>query len=157
MSEPLNVAVNKTDTGTVVEVSGWLDGHATLPDLGFISGTLTINLYELSFINSLGIRDWVDWIKNVRTEKGIILTRCSPPFVRQISILQNFIPHGVTVQSICVPYYCDQCEREERRLIEIGTLLDSLPADIQCVMCKGDMAMDVIKHIYFKFLEKQAG
>ena len=140
-----------------MEVSGWLDGHATLPDLGFVSGTLIINLFELSFINSLGIRDWVNWIKTVRAEKGITLIRCSPPFVRQISILQNFIPEGVTVESICVPYFCDQCEREERQLINIGTGIETLPAEIPCVICKGEMSIDVVKNTYFKFWEKKAG
>ncbi len=139
-----------------MEVAGSLDGHAALPDLGLVQGTLIINLYELSFINSLGIRDCVNWIKTVRAEKGITLIRCSPPFARQISILQNFIPKGVTVESICVPYYCNQCEREERRLVQVGTLVDTLPAEIPCVLCKGDMDIDVVKHTYFKFWEKKA-
>jgi len=157
MSEPLNVAINKTDTGTLMEVSGWLDGRETLPELGFVQGTLTINLYELSFINSLGIRDWVNWIQAQKAEKGIVLIRCSPPFVRQIGILHTFIPEGVTVESICVPYYCSPCEREERRVITIGEQLDSLPDDIQCVLCKDPMEMDVLKNTYFKFWGKKAG
>lgn len=156
MSEPLTVAINKTETGTVVEVGGWLDGHSKLPDLGFIAGTLIVNLYELSFINSLGIRDWVNWIKSVRAEKGITLVRCSPPFVRQISILKNFIPEGVAVESICVPYHCDHCMREERRLVDVNTLLQTLPSSIPCVMCKEPMDIDVVKNTYFKFWEKKA-
>lgn len=157
MSVPLNVALTKLESETVMEVSGWLDGHAVLPDLGLVPGRLIIDLFELTFMNSLGIRTWVNWIKTVRAEKGITIKRCSPPFVKQLSILHSFIPFDVTVESICVPYYCEECDREEVRLIQVGAGFDTLPAEIICIICHGEMSMDVVKETYFKFWDKKAG
>lgn len=157
MSEPLSVAINKTDSGTVMEIAGSIDGQTPLPDLGLVAGTLTIDLFELRFINSLGIRDWIIWIRNVRAEKGIVLTRCSPPFVRQLGILHAFVPDGVKVGSICLPYFCAECEREEHKLIQVNLDLGTLPDYIPCVLCNGDMEMDVVKNTYLKFWEKKAG
>lgn len=153
----LKVSVTKTEVETVVQVGGSLDGRATLPDLGFVPGRLVISLSQLAFINSLGIRHWVNWIKTLRTEKEIVLTHCAPPFVRQLSILHTFIPDGARVDSICVPYYCDQCCNEEQKLIQVETELGTLPSVIPCVNCNGEAKLDVVKSLYFKFWEKKVG
>lgn len=152
----LKVSIVITDNQTDIEIDGSLDAQAKLPDVGSVKGRLVINLAKLTFINSLGIRHWVNWIKSLRTEKGITLTQCAPPFVRQLGILHTFLPKDVSVKSICVPYYCEECSYEEQKLIIVETELSTLPSELPCVKCTGKMKLDVIKTVYFKYWEKKA-
>lgn len=148
--------MTKTETQTLVEVVGDVDECAVLPPLTVIQGQLIINLAGLTFINSLGIRIWIRWIKSIKADKGIVLVNCSPPFVRQMSILQSFIPEGVTVKDIFVPYYCENCNREDRKLINVEIALQAVPNEIPCTKCNGSMELGIIKNSYFKFWEKKA-
>ena len=141
---------------TFVEVDGYVDERAVLPELTEIQGQLIINLAQLTFINSIGIRIWLQWIKSLKTDKGITLVHCSPPFVRQMSILQSFIPEGVTVKDIFVPYYCEQCKHEDKKLVNVENALQDVPGEIPCVKCKGQMELGIVKNSYFKFWDKKA-
>ena len=152
----VKVSVTKTETQTFIDVDGAVDERAVLPQLSAIQGQIIINLAQLTFINSLGIRIWIKWIKSLKADKGIALVNCSPPFVRQMSILQNFIPEGVTVKDILVPYYCAQCSHEDQKLVNVERALQTVPNEIPCAKCNGKMELGILKNSYFKFWEKKA-
>ncbi len=153
----LKVIQNRLGPDMTLEFHGPLDENGELPNLsGEISGRLEINLEHLTMINSLGCRNWVNWIKTIHAKQGVFLVKCSPPFVTQVNILHGFIPKGVTIESFFVPYYCEPCEYQENVLVHVDKE-HALPSDDRtCPKCQGAMELDVVKTIYFRFLQKKS-
>lgn len=136
-----------------VNISGVLDENATLPDFNDeIFGQMIVNLEGLKMINSLGTRRWLKWIKSIRARGGIVLSKCSPPFISQANVLQNFVPQGAKVESLNVPYLCTKCSHESLVLFTVGKDTDA-PDIRPCGECGGEAEMDVIKAKYFHFLK----
>ncbi len=158
----LHVQVIRNSEGITLKLDGVLDETAELPafDTSF-AGRVMIDLEKLSFINSLGCRKWIHWLKAYPKETQIALTKCSSVIVNQINILVGFVPPGVAVESIYVPYFCESCEKDEQVLMPTpgGAVQDwtpdSVPDEKECVHCKQQAELDVIKPRYFHFLVKK--
>jgi hypothetical protein len=159
----LHIQVIRNSEGITLKLDGVLDETAELPafDLAYC-GRMVIDLEKLTMINSLGCRKWIHWLKAYPQGTQISLTKCSPVIVNQINILVGFVPPGVDVESIFVPYYCGDCGGEELVLLATagaragGFSPDSVHDDKECVHCKAKAELDVIKSRYFHFLVKKA-
>lgn len=139
-----------------MHLSGMLDENANLPDFSKeIPGMLVVNLSEVSMINSLGCRVWSKWIKTVRTKHGVFLRECSSAFIAQVNVLQNFIPAGVSIESLQVPYVCIKCNHSERTILPLANARTA-PDQKPCPRCGGVMEINVVRSKYFHFLDKKA-
>jgi len=147
---------------TRVIMAGMLDERCELPSFPeVVKGHLILDLEGVTLINSLGCRKWTQWMRGLKSEKSVILSRCSPMVVKQINILAGFLSADARIESIYVPYYCEDCGLEEQKLVELATLSQPfLPAEIiecySCPACGKNMQLDMIKSQYFAFLSKQA-
>ncbi|MGZ3722027.1 MAG: hypothetical protein ACXVA9_03790 [Bdellovibrionales bacterium] len=152
----LKITTHKLGTDVHVTLYGFIDETCIMPVFNEeIYGRLILNLEYITLINSLGTRRWLSWIKTLKANGGIVLSKCSAPFVGQMNVLQNFVPEGVVVESFIVPYLCSKCTKEESVLFTVG--VDSDASEIRaCSACGGDMEMDVIKSKYFHFLKIKA-
>lgn len=141
-----------------IEIEGALDEHARLPSVPKpLKDRLTIDLQNLSAINSVGCRTWIQWIQSLEVQDGVELINCPPHFVVQASILFGAVPKGVSIRSFYVPYYCDSCGAEELIKVELGdgvTSVDDLKIDdtIICPVCSATMTIDVVKQKFLAFL-----
>jgi hypothetical protein len=141
--------------------TGILDESAQLPEFSeVIEGKLSIDLKDLSMINSLGCRKWILWIRDkAKARHGVHLYRCSSAMVNQISILHGFLTEDVVVESILVPYTCEECRFEHMdEVVVTSSMTDAnVPEHMTCPSCKvGRMALDVVRDRYLQFLKKQA-
>lgn len=143
--------------------SGFLNENADFSGLGDLSGSVFfLNMSEVQGTNSLGLKKWITWIAPLAKETQIVLEKCPPPVVQQMSILRGFVPSGAQVKSIYVPYYCENCGNEESLLHENGTGFFSGTADTEpgyrlkeshnCGKCGSVMEPDILPESYFKFL-----
>src|SRR5579862_9294898 len=98
---------------TWIALGGHLNEAADLSPITKLPGPLIIDLSGLDRINSLGVRDWMRFIRTCETE-GIDLTfeRCSPTIVGQISMITNFMGTRSRIASVEVPYLCTSCANE---------------------------------------------
>ncbi|MGZ3722028.1 MAG: hypothetical protein ACXVA9_03795 [Bdellovibrionales bacterium] len=152
----LKVTTHKIGTDVHVTLYGFIDENCIMPDFSEeIYGRLILNLEHITMINSLGSRRWLKWVRNLKARGGIVLVSCSAPFIGQANVLQNFIPDGVTVESLLVPYLCSKCTHEESVLFTVGQDLDA-PETRPCPTCAGVMNMDVMKSKYFHLLNKKS-
>jgi anti-anti-sigma regulatory factor len=155
----MSFTMNKQTEGAnmVVSLSGSVDEDANFAalDLGGATGVI-LDLEKVSAINSVGIREWIKWIKQIPSSAQISLRKCPKIIVDQINMVAGFLPAGAKIQSFFVPYFAESSGTEKMVLFENGkeftdTGLGALPE------IKDDsgevMEMDVIEAKYFKFLK----
>ncbi len=146
---------------TLVVMNGWLDERAELPELEQpVGGDLIIDLEKVTMVNSMGVRNWIQWQSAVEVEKNVMLINCSPVVVKQINILDGFLNDRTKIESIFVPYFCEDCGFEENKLIKIAQIKSPDEAaeafgTYKCPKCAMNMELDMVKSQYFAFLEKQ--
>jgi hypothetical protein len=151
-----SIAKRPDGTTLVLEVTGNIDEDAnfTPPDLGsFMS--VVLDLEKVTAINSVGIREWIKWMKGFPSSVQLAVRRCPKIIVDQINMVAGFLPTATTIQSFYVPYYSDSSGNEKMVLFENGKEFRDgelfPPAEV-----KDDsgevMEMDVIEAKYFKFL-----
>jgi len=122
------------------------------------AGTLVLDLAGITFINSLGVRDWIRMLSaatkaNIKVE----LRRVSEPIVHQLNMI--VATRGTaTVASFYAPYACDSCGREDSLLIDAirnQVQLERLQAPpMACPECKSNMAFNDFPERYFSFLAR---
>jgi hypothetical protein len=151
----LKITAHQDGNDQHLALYGMLDENCQLPEFDhMIAGKLVVNLEFLTMINSLGTRKWLKWIKSIKAQGGVVLSKCSAPFIAQVNVLHNFTPEGVYVESFQVPYLCPTCTHEAQLLFTVAR--DTEAEDTHpCPACGGTMEMDVIKSKYFNFLKKK--
>ena len=142
---------------------GSIDEDVTFPqvDAGNVK-KLKINLAAISSINSVGIREWLDWIKPIAEKVSIVLENCPKSMVFQFNMVEGFLPPKASVTSFYVPYFCDKCDLEKNVLFTVGKdiAVDSgslkfattAQATVGCKVAECEVEMDVTEAKYFRFL-----
>ena len=120
------------------------------------AGRLVLDLGGITFINSLGVRDWIR-MQAAATQQGIKveLRRVAEVIIHQLNMI--IATRGTSkVTSFYAPYACDACGREETVLIDAvanATQLQALqPPAIACPECGAQMAFNDFPERYFSFL-----
>ena len=144
--------------GGQLVLAGSIDETAGLVDLvGRASGgRLVLDLAGITFINSLGVRDWIR-MQSAATNAGIAveLRRVCEPIIHQLNMI--IATRGTArVTSFFAPYACDACGREDSLLVDAvanGAALAQLQAPaMACPECGTQMAFNDFPERYFSFL-----
>jgi hypothetical protein len=139
-------------------LSGSIDEHAQLMDLlrQARGGRLALDLAGISFINSLGVRDWIR-MQAAATQQGIAieLRRVAEVLIHQLNMI--IATRGTSrVTSFFAPYACDACGREESLIIDAVANAQGLsqlqPPAMKCPECGAQMAFNDFPERYFSFL-----
>jgi hypothetical protein len=139
-------------------LSGSIDETAGLNDLlaQATGGRLVLDLGGITFINSLGVRDWIRMQAKATEQKlQVELRRVAEVIVHQLNMI--IATRGTArVTSFYAPYACDACGREESLLVDAvanGPQLEQLQAPPQtCPECGAQMAFNDFPERYFSFL-----
>jgi len=149
--------VDTAATGELA-LSGSIDETASLPALisRAHSGRLVIDLAGVSFINSLGVRDWIRMQQAAQQAKvAVELRRVSEPLVHQLNMIVA-TRGDAHVSSFYAPYACDACGREDSLLVDAVAYGDRLarldPPPQTCSECGAQMAFNDFPERYFSFL-----
>lgn len=145
----------------LVSLNGDIDENANLFELkALLSGDVRLDLGGVHHINSAGVRDWVNFIREAgELTSRITLVNCSPAIVMQMNMIANF-RGGAAVESIFAPFACPSCDHEQDGLILITeTLKAGLPEQVPhftCDACGAELELDDIPERYFAFLRVSA-
>jgi eukaryotic-like serine/threonine-protein kinase len=138
-------------------LTGVIDESARLGELVPNSpGTLRLDLAGVSFINSLGVREWIRFLANA-ADAGVTveLARVSEPLIQQLNMIVAARGQAV-VLSFYAPYACDACGREDSLLVELAAHRDRLLAGeappAVCAECGAAMVFNDFPQRYFLFL-----
>jgi hypothetical protein len=120
------------------------------------SGRLVLDLGGITFINSLGVRDWIRMQAAATQQRiEIELRRVAEVIIHQLNII--IATRGTaTVTSFYAPYACDACGREETVLVDAVTNASQLqalqPPAVTCPECGAKMEFNDFPERYFSFL-----
>lgn len=120
-----------------------------------LRGRVEFDLAGLRYINSTGIRSWTFFLESLHRVESYIFSRCSPAFLHQATMVSRILGSG-TVVSLYAPYLCEECGREEMRMLDVGhkaTIADLEAAAQRCAGCGTDMILDDLSDQLFGFLE----
>jgi len=144
--------------GDALLIGGAIDEAAALHEMitRATGGRLVLDLAAVTFINSLGVRDWIR-MQAAAQQAGLAieLRRVAEPLVHQLNMI--IATRGnAKVASFFAPYACDACGREESLLIDAvanGAALAALqPPAMACPECGAQMAFNDFPERYFSFL-----
>jgi len=147
-----------TEQGDALVLAGSIDETAALHELPARArnGRLVLDLAGITFINSLGVRDWIR-MQSMAQKAGLAveLRRVAEPVVHQLNMI--IATRGsAAVTSFFAPYACDSCGREESLLVDAVANAERLsrldPPPMVCPECKSAMAFNDFPERYFSFL-----
>ena len=121
-----------------------------------VNGRLALDLAGITFINSLGVREWIRMQQAAATARiRIELRRVAEPIVHQLNIVPA--ARGVSiVTSFYAPYECEHCDIEHLMLLDVrthGVELARLRAPgLACPKCKRPLVFSDPPELYFMFL-----
>jgi anti-anti-sigma regulatory factor len=150
--------------GCTVHISGMINENT---DFGLLelgdAKVIIMDLEQVTSLNSMGLRNWLNWIKTVKSRMQFNFRNCPRAVVDQMNILHGFLPMGAVIESFFVPYSCASCSHEENYLatrgkdymegtvdVKAGTIL---PEKRPCPVCSASMEWDVLPEQYFSFLK----
>lgn len=123
----LRVKVARGDGFTALRLEGVIDEHndlaattAQLADGGNAAQreVLAIDLGHVKRLNSVGVRDWVNWLRRAREKfRTVVLFDCPPAVMNEVNFVKNFA-EGAYIATFQVPLFCMRCDREEARTLE---------------------------------------
>jgi hypothetical protein len=122
-----------------------------------LTGRVVFDMSRVRYINSAGVRHWVRFVRGLTAVESYRFVRCSVAFVTQVSMVPEAVGRGV-VESVMVPFACDDCELEEERLVQTAVLCGqgSWPPELptfMCPRCGGELVFDDVPARYFAFLQ----
>jgi anti-anti-sigma regulatory factor len=141
-----------------VALAGAIDETSALLELlaHARQGQLVLDLAGVTFINSLGVRDWIR-MQSEATRAGIQieLRQVSEPIIHQLNMI--IATRGTArITSFFAPYACDACGREESLLVDAvanaANLVQLVPPVMHCPECGAQMAFNDFPERYFSFL-----
>lgn len=132
---------------------GVIDEDTSFDALLAEQGELHLNLAGITSINSLGIRAWVNFMKEI-SNRPVFYEECPPVVVRQMNMIPSFLG-SAKVLSVYAPFVCENCDEEKLVLVPEMALAKSdveLPEPFKCESCsEGEMELDGHPKQYFAF------
>lgn len=115
---------------------------------------VVINFKQVSYINSLGVRSWINFMRDLGNRK-ITFQECTPEIVNQINMIPNF-KGNADIESVYGTFFCDDCGKSQEELFESGkTLPTSEDFKLPTVNCKNCGAKDIefeeVEEAFFAF------
>lgn len=140
---------------TTVEFTGEIDENADFGELRRrLRGPVVFHLAEVRRINSCGVREWVNFVRDLPGVTELTFSHCSPAIVTQLNMIYNF-RGAAKVRSFYAPYVCDACGHEEEKLLDVqnqfGAAGSKVP-EYACEQCGSTMEFDDLPERYLSFL-----
>jgi anti-anti-sigma regulatory factor len=115
-----------------------------------------LDVSRLTFINSVGVRKWIELMAALAGCRARVTLRGCPPFlVHQMNSIAEVLGTA-DVESIFAPYECDFCGLEMNHLLDLRTHRDQLlaytPPRLDCPDCGELMEFGAASDRYLFFL-----
>jgi hypothetical protein len=154
--------VSKQQSGdkTIFILGGNLDEQADLSQVKIEQNmNVVLDVNDITLISSMGVRNWVVFIKNSPVPKILYIRNMQQAFVNLLNTVGNILPRHVIIDSFYVPFVCPECVASQEILLRANTNFNlgstdvKLPEPPQCNECQVAMEVDVLVPSYFEFLK----
>ncbi|KAB2910677.1 MAG: hypothetical protein F9K40_02100 [Kofleriaceae bacterium] len=150
-------AVSSTPAGDLLTIGGDIDDSTSLaPFVAQLKRSPIIDLGDVTFINSVGVREWITLLGEL-AQRGLRVTlrNVSEPMVRQMTMVLE-ARGDAAVESFYAPYACDSCGDERALLLQVDQHKDALeahkPPPLPCPSCGSEADFDEFPNRYLSFL-----
>ena len=153
----LDISVKEDGKETVVYLKGPIDENAgqVLGDLhSKVTKSIVFNFKEVAYINSLGIRSWVNFLRHIQEGREIFFEECTSDVVMQMNMMAMF-KGAAKVRSFYGDYTCESCGHEQTVRFETQPKRD-LQKELTkqpCGKCGSNLSLDEDDENYLIFLE----
>lgn len=151
----LQVEITHDDQRSVYKFSGDVDetfDQLKIP--GPLRPVMVLDLAQIKHFNSVGIREWILFVRRLRKLESLIFKECSVGVIDQINMVPDSLGDG-KVESFYAPYYCN-CGKESNRLIQVHQHQQNLQLmeapEFKCE-CGQSLEFDAIEESYFQFIQ----
>ncbi len=136
-----------------LHLAGRIDENADLAALvsQIPADGVHIDLSELTRINSIGVREWMDFLAALG-ERPVVLERCAPVFVDQMNAIANFAG-STQVESVMAAFECENdgnVRLVEARIVDLRA--GTLPPAPRCERCQAETVPTQENELYYRFL-----
>ena len=152
------VKPSERDGKTLLNFCGQIDEDANFPEVQDWGSEVFIDLKEVTAINSIGIRAWIMWFANLESTQ-LIFMNCPKALVMQMNMVEGFLPAQSKVESLQVPFYCEDCDEEVDVIFHVGKEIQVSGEEVtlhfdKSSICSGDCdpELDVSEAKFFRFL-----
>jgi hypothetical protein len=107
-------------------LSGRIDDASPLGELApkIPAGDLAIDTDGVTFINSIGMREWMRLVRALRERGNVTFERVADVLITQMNLRPEF--SGVTIRSFHAQYVCPACGSESAPLVDAVEHADDL-------------------------------
>ena len=123
-----------------------------LPKIG---ESCEINFSQVEYVNSCGVRAWINFMRDLEKDRTVRFAECTPEIVMQINMIPSF-KGSAKIASVYGSYECDGCGHNEKILFEAGKNLpeeeDFELTPVSCPKCSEEMEMEELEEEYFAFM-----
>jgi len=148
MADDFVFQVTERPRELLITVAGVVSEEARLEVPDARGRRVIIDARGVERMNSMGVRNWIDFIDSLQQQTPEIIIRHLPPvMVSQASMITTFIGRS-RVESFLSPWYCPRCENT---LEQLHAFTDDLPHSIQCPKCRSAMELDWDRDAYLAF------
>ena len=141
-------------------LSGSLDEDAwnELNQLNSIQhSSVVISLRDLDYINSLGVRNWISFLKLFGEGRKVVFRECPSYFIKQLNMIPRLIGDA-EVESFYGDFYCAGCDEEKNLIFETSEGYKGLSekfAKLACDVCNETLEFEEDFGSYFEFLKRK--
>ena len=109
-----------------VVLRGRIDDSSPLGELAaqVAPGNVTVDTDGVTFINSIGMREWMRFVRTLKARGHVTFERVADVLMTQMNLLPEF--DGSTVKSFHAQYVCEACGAEAVPLIDAVANADDL-------------------------------
>lgn len=107
-------------------LAGRIDDASPLGELApqVPAGDIAIDTAGVTFINSIGMREWMRLVRALRDQGTVTFERVADVLVTQMNLRPEF--HGAKVTSFHAQYVCPACGAEAALLVDVGMYAEQL-------------------------------
>lgn len=135
-----------------IELHGAITEHADLDALASaIHGAAVLHLGDVDYINSIGVRTWIRFVRRCEAEGArLTLVAVSPVLVAQMNMIAGF-SGGAVVRSVAAPFVCPACETATTTVVDLAGDVDAAFAAPVVCACGATMEFDDLPEHYLAF------
>lgn len=155
MSGKFSINLTLQNGKALVLLNGVMDEDMDLGQLGSVQESeVHFDFNGVTGINSCGIRDWIASLEGFGGQKVSYLN-CPQVIIEQMNMVKGFLPDGASIVSFYAPFFCENCENEEKVLLTPDKVQgNAAPKDVKCSACGAEgMEFDALESQYFHFLK----
>ena len=150
----LEIDVSPCDGGNLFKLSGEINEDLIVDELvGFKADIIKVDFQNVKMINSCGVREWIKLVEALANQGSKVeYHNCPQIVIQQVNMVTGFIPDGGQVVTFYAPYFCDECEHEEKVLLTSTELEGRQAPELKCGNCGAMSEIDAMEDVYLNFI-----